>query len=681
MSNETLTAALAYAERGWPVLPLHTPKEGGCDCRKADCTDIGKHPRTMHGLKDATTEPEAISKWWRMWPDANVGVSTGAASGLVVMDVDGRSGGRETLASLALPETLTVETGDGLHKYFQHPGGTLPSSSGILPGIDRKGDGGYVVAPPSLHANGRRYRFAGEWRAGRPLAALPQFARNGARPASRRGIQGARIPQGERNETLASFAGSMRRRDMTEDAIRAALLSENAARCDPPLSDADVGRIAHSVARYEPADATEEIPIVFGSSPADTEWPQDAAPEAFHGLAGDIVATLAPHTEADPHAVLVSLLVAFGNAAGPAPYFSVGQTRHGTRLNAVIVAAAGQGRKGTSWQEVRAICERAAPDWAAGCVTSGLSSGEGLIHEVRDRVEKQEPIKEKGRVTDRFQTVVVDEGVEDKRRLIVESEFARTLKVSAREGNILSTVVRQAWDGGTLRTLTKASPERATGAHVGILAHVTEQDLKRYLDNTEMANGYCNRFLWMAAKRSQFLPDGGNVPRAELDTLGERLREAIEFAQSASEMKRDAEARDAWHAVYEPLSKGRLGLAGALLGRAEAQTLRLSMAYALLDLSATVRIEHLKAALALWDRCEDSVGFIFGDATGDPMADTILRALRLQPLDQTAIRDLFSRHVKAERLAQALALLAEAGLVTSEKTQTGGRPSTTWSTV
>ena len=680
MSNEALAAALAYAKRGWPVLPLHTPKDGRCDCRKGGCTDSGKHPRTTNGLTGATTDPGAIRKWWRMWPDANVGVKTGAESGLVVVDADGRNGGRETLASLSLPETLTVETGDGLHKYFQHPGGKVPSNSGILPGIDRKGDGGYVVAPPSLHANGRRYCFLEEWPAGRPLAALPQFARNGTRTGPQTETPGARIPQGERNKTLTSLAGSMRRRGTTENAIRAALSVENEERCDPPLPDADIGRIAHSVARYEPAEDDEEVPIVFGKGPAATEWPPDAAPEAFHGLAGDIVTTLKPHTEADPHAVLLSLLVAFANAAGPNPYFSVGQTRHGLRLNAVIVAATGQGRKGTSWSEVRALCERAVPDWVAACVTSGLSSGEGLIHEVRDAAEKQEPIKEKGRVTG-YQTVVTDPGVTDKRRLIVESEFARTLKVSAREGNVLSTVVRQAWDGDTLRTLTRTSPLQATGAHIGILAHVTQEDLKRYLDSTEMANGFGNRFLWMAARRSQFLPDGGSVPVGELDALSRRLAEAVEFARSAGELKRDAEARDAWHTVYEPLSKGKPGLAGALLGRAEAQTMRLACAYALLDLSAMVRLEHLRAALALWDRCEASVRFIFGDATGDAVADTVLHALQVQPLELTAIRDLFSRHVKAERLAEALTLLAEAGLATSEKIQTSGRPSTTWRAV
>jgi len=191
-----------------------------------------------------------------MWPTANVGIRTGAESGLVVLDVDRRKGGAETLAGLALPQTLTVETGDGVHYYFQHPGGSVPNASDALPGIDRKGDGGYIVAPPSLHASGRVYRFIAAWPADWPLVSLPAFALNGTRPAARPGTPGERIPQGQRNEALASLAGSMRRRGMTTNAITAALIAENAARCDPPLPEPEVEGIARSVARYEPAEAT-----------------------------------------------------------------------------------------------------------------------------------------------------------------------------------------------------------------------------------------------------------------------------------------------------------------------------------------------------------------------------------------------------------------------------------------
>jgi Protein of unknown function (DUF3987) len=348
------------------------------------------------------------------------------------------------------------------------------------------------------------------------------------------------------------------------------------------------------------------------------------------------------------------------------------------RLNAVIVGDTGQGRKGQSWTEIRRPFQVAAPEWAECCIVGGLSSGEGLIYEVRDPVTKREPIKEKGKVTG-YQDVVVDEGVQDKRRLVIESELARVLRVQAREGNILSTIIRQAWDGDSLRVLTKQSPVRSTGCHISILGHVTKEDLERYLDSTEAANGFGNRFIWMAARRSQYLPDGGAVPLDTTNRLSARLAEALDFAQSVGELKRDAEARDMWHAVYRDLSSGKPGLVGALLGRAEAQVMRLACCYALLDFSAVVKGSHLLAALALWERAEASVKHIFGTATGDPVADAILRALRVQgPMDQTGISALFGRNLKASRLAQALSRLAESGLIIGEKTATGGRPSTTW---
>jgi hypothetical protein len=410
-----------------------------------------------------------------------------------------------------------------------------------------------------------------------------------------------------------------------------------------------------------------------------TEWPKDAAPEAFSGLAGEIVDAITPHTEADRHALLISLLVAFGNAAGPDAHFKVGQTRHALRLNAVIVGDTGQGRKGMSWEEARALFARAAPEWTNSCITSGLSSGEGLIFEVRDPVEKLEPLKEKGGRITGYQTVIVDEGVTDKRRLVVESEFARTLRVMGRDGNILSTVIRQGWDGDILRTLTKASPMRATGAHISILAHVTKEDLLRHMDDTEAANGFGNRFIWQVARRSQYLPDGGNVPLAVLDALSGRLAEALDFSQTVGELERDADAGAMWHAAYKPLHEGKRGLSGSLLARAAPQVMRLACCYALLDLSPGVKGKHLRAALALWERAEASVRYIFGDATGDTVADTILKALRAQgEMSATDINNVFGRHVKAERITAALDSLLSAGLAGRYRAETAGRPVTMW---
>lgn len=245
------------------VFPLHTPIEGGCSCRHADCRNIGKHPRTMNGLKDATTDDEQIQRWWQGWPGANVGVACGP-SGIVVIDIDPRHDGDESLRDLIAgqdwPDTPTVLTGGGgVHYYFKVPPGvTIRNSSGLLgPGIDVRAEGGYVVAPPSWHESGRQY----EWEAGRapgdlkaavvPAWIVALLTTPGARGATPTAI-GAVIPAGKRDETLTSLAGSMRRRGLGEGAILAALREVNVERCMPPLPERDVQRIAHSVARYAP---------------------------------------------------------------------------------------------------------------------------------------------------------------------------------------------------------------------------------------------------------------------------------------------------------------------------------------------------------------------------------------------------------------------------------------------
>lgn len=409
--------------------------------------------------------------------------------------------------------------------------------------------------------------------------------------------------------------------------------------------------------------------------------PQPLQHPAFHGLAGEIVRALDPHTEADPAAILTNILVMAGSAIGATPHAWVGQARHGVNLFVVQVGETAKGRKGTGLSGPRHLVREADPEWR-GRLVSGLSSGEGVIHAVRDPIEKQEPIKEKvnGRqeVTG-YQTVVVDPGAEDKRLLVLEEEFASTLKVAGREGNTLSPVLRQAWDGEDLQILTKNSPERATAPHVAVIGHVTKDELLRYLDSTEGANGFANRFLWVCVKRSKVLPEGGEVPGAILEELTQRLIEVIEFARTAAEISRDKDAKALWADIYPELSEGKPGLFGAVTARAEAQVLRLSALYALLDRSAVIRVEHLVAALAIWDYCEASARYIFGDVVGDPIADRILSTLRTEgSKSQTDLSALFGRHIEANRIARALETLLRAQLVTSERQETEGRTKTIW---
>lgn len=183
-----LAAALRYAALAWPVLPLHTPTpDGGCSCRPPSCDAIGKHPRLRRGLHDASLDPDQLRSWWRRWPAANVGVVTGAASGLVAVDVDGPAGAasiaRLQLDHGPLPATRRQVTARGEHLLFAHPGWQLPNSSGLLgAGVDVRGDGGLLVAAPSLHATGHRYRwFADPDR--QAVAAMPEWLASLLRPA------------------------------------------------------------------------------------------------------------------------------------------------------------------------------------------------------------------------------------------------------------------------------------------------------------------------------------------------------------------------------------------------------------------------------------------------------------------------------------------------------------------
>lgn len=234
-----LDAALDYARRGWAVFPCHTPIAGGCSCGLHGCASPGKHPRVTRGLHEATTDLATIAGWWQRWPRANVAIRTGVVSGLVVIDVDPPHGGGDSLSTLTarhgpLPATMTVRTGSGgAHLYLAHPGGQVRNTAGtrLGAGIDVRGDGGYVIAPPSVHASGARYSWSTvaetappvpSWLVERlrppaPPSALtpevridPSTATAWARSALEREVEFVRsAPMGQRNMTLNRAAFSL----------------------------------------------------------------------------------------------------------------------------------------------------------------------------------------------------------------------------------------------------------------------------------------------------------------------------------------------------------------------------------------------------------------------------------------------------------------------------------------
>jgi hypothetical protein len=400
-------------------------------------------------------------------------------------------------------------------------------------------------------------------------------------------------------------------------------------------------------------------------------WPK-LHDDALAGLPGEATLAILPHTEADKVAVLFNLLAAFGNAAGRGAFVRVGADRHRLNLFGVLVGRTSKARKGMSWGHVRELMHAADAPWEEERVMNGLSSGEGLIYAVRDRVEG---------VNSKGEQVILDAGADDKRLLVMEGEFASVLKQMSRDGNILSPVARQAWDGIALQSLTRNSPLRATGAHVSIVGHVTRDELLKYLTATEGSNGFANRFLWLLVKRSKVLPFGGDWPSVNAAPLVKDLSASLEFARNVGELAWGETARPLWYDAYKGLSEGNAGLYGSATGRAEAQVLRLAAIYAVMDRSPTIEAPHLRAALALWRYADESALNLFAGSTGDPVADRIAEELDEtgdEGLTRTEINRLFGGHTGPDRIAAGLEALKEQGRARSERRQTKGRPVERW---
>lgn len=270
---EMRDCAIEYAGKGWKVMPLHTPDAvGQCSCNKSDCKSVGKHPRTINGLKDATANEDKIRQWWGIWPNANIGIVTGNGSGVVVLDVDLKTYGHQSLAYLeneygTLPQTLESITGSGgSHYLFACPDVPVKNSaSRIAHGLDIRAEGGYIVAPPSFHKSGQRY----QWKTDCEIAPMPDWLLQLAtqpkqsietktdevevlRSNAGEFVNGECIPEGQRNDTLFRLACSERSRNLDEPEILALLLAVNKHRCDPPLLESEIKTITASSSSYAP---------------------------------------------------------------------------------------------------------------------------------------------------------------------------------------------------------------------------------------------------------------------------------------------------------------------------------------------------------------------------------------------------------------------------------------------
>ena len=278
--------ARAYLAKGWVLVPLWWVRQDGvCACPTAgECKSAGKHPHTQHGTRAPLRTGLDVDIYWSRHPDCNIGIATGAASGLIVLDIDPGKGGWDSMRQLWKrygapgPTLVSVTGGGGRHVMFKHPGSQVKNAIGYMPGIDIRGDGGLVVAPPSMHGSGRRYTWHPD---GHPrdkkLIEMPGWMhtfvekaeqkrrnKNAGRTRRSKGVDGGErygrsldpdlvptIGEGERNDTLCSIAGRLIWENRNDDEVMAMVQRINNSRCKPPLPDKEVHRlVTHACRRW-----------------------------------------------------------------------------------------------------------------------------------------------------------------------------------------------------------------------------------------------------------------------------------------------------------------------------------------------------------------------------------------------------------------------------------------------
>ena len=392
----------------------------------------------------------------------------------------------------------------------------------------------------------------------------------------------------------------------------------------------------------EPSDDEEEGPF------STEKRPPVLRDEAYHGPVGDAVRILTPTTEATPAAMLLTMLIGFGNLAGSIAHTAIGNTKHHARLYGVIVGPSSIGRKGMSYNEACRLFSMVDPDWFRDCRKSGHASGEGLIGNFRKPEDEES------------ENVVIEN-----RNFAREAEFSRLLKASSREASILSEIYRDAYDDGRMQIHRSKESIVVDDVHIALLGHITDEELRERLTTLEICNGFANRFLYCWSDRTKKLYRGGIPDMGRLEEIAQRIKTSIANArENVFDFTPDADA--AYKTFYESIEKGR-GLIGELTARAEPNVLRLCVAYAILDGGQFITLDHVRAAIAFSDYSKECVNFIFADSCADPNQERIFDFLidaGTHGRTREEISHLFNRNLSSRVIRTACDELEKAGFIT-----------------
>lgn len=412
-------------------------------------------------------------------------------------------------------------------------------------------------------------------------------------------------------------------------------------------------------------------------NPKVDDWPVPINKLAITGIIKKFLNLIMPSTEADQNAVIIQLLVFFGNYLGRTVKVVNGPIEQYANLFTVIVGETSKGRKGTGLAEIKRLVKTSMENYYNDCFISGATSGEGIIFHVRDEVREKEEDSKTGEVVE----VIKDRGVADKRKIFCESEFQQVLSAAGRNGNNLSSTLRSAWDGEPLETASKSNPCKSISHSISMVGQITKEELRHSFTSNDMSNGFANRILWALSKRSKMIANPEAINKVELELIGSELLQLACFAMQTKEIHFSNDSRLVWESMYLELDNQLTeGAYGKVISRNIPLVYRLSLIYAVLDQSKTVEPRHLYSAKAVWDYCLNSAFFIFGDLEGTPVQRKILTALSdaENGLTKSQIMDVFGRHKSSTNIDYELDELRNRGLIDSTVETTGGRNATRW---
>lgn len=660
-----LAYALQYAALGWQVFPLHYINAGKCSCN-TECKSPGKHPILSGGFKQATLRKDVINKWWAQHPNANIGIRTGKESGIFVLDIDPKSGGNDSFDKLEqhygkVPDDVFAITGSGgKHFVFRHPGIIGRSTTNLWPGIDTRGDGGYIVAAPSNHINGKEYFWDSEADPlnGATLKAAPEWLikKLGQKKTLAKPPEGVTFLSADEVKRIRKAITYIPTDDRdiwlqvgmalhaTNSGDQAYGLWNEWANQSDKFDLLDQRRVWGS---FKPGGVTLStlfalaknsgwIPPTVQEQPSppievyaqhikdtpplseeltedDNELlnpPPELDPIGLHGLLADACKVATRYSEASPVAIAANILSSFSTLIGRHAFQHIGDGVCHARPFFLLTGKTGKARKGTSEYTPKRIFDLVEKSLGEDYTPAkrhegGLSTGEGLGWTIRD-----DTLDENGDVT--------DAGTKDKRLYIAEAEFAGTMAAASREKNNLSATIRTAWDGKTISPLVKNSRWCTTNPHIVITGHITAAELIDRMKEVDALSGFMNRFVILHIVRPKLVPLPKRTPDEDVQRIAAQITEAVQFAigddacsHNGLEVTLSAAAIKYWCGQYKELTKDHEGIAGAMLVRTEIYCRMFAMIFALLDRSAIIEVVHIKAALAWINYWKASVRYIF----------------------------------------------------------------------